>query len=61
MYMCLLTFSVMISCMCSTSGVNWVSGRALIFILCGGVLGLGCWGFPIYISCWFGVVLGKII
>ena len=39
MYMCLLTFSVMINCMCSTSGVNWVSGRALIFILCGGVLG----------------------
>ena len=32
MYMCLLTFSVMINCMCSTSVVNWVSGRALVFI-----------------------------
>ena len=60
MCMCLLTFPVMINCMCSTSGVNWVSGRALVFIFVWwGVV--GCWGFPIYLSCWFGVVLGKTI
>ena len=48
----LLTFSVIINCMCSTSGVNWVSGRALVFILvCGGVLGFSnlskllVWGY----------------
>ena len=27
-----LVSSVMINCMCSTSGVNWVSGRALVLI-----------------------------
>ena len=62
-------------CMCSTSGVNWVSRRALVFVFVWwGVMVLGfeagfgiricvvgCYGFPIYLSCWFGAVLGKII
>ena len=71
----LLTFSVMINCMCSISGVTcfgagWVSGRALVFIFVWWGVGagfgihicmVGCWGFPISLSCWFGVMLGKII
>ena len=56
MYMCLLTFFVMISCMCLTGGVNWVGAGFGIHICV-----VGCWGFPIYLSCWFGVVLGRII
>ena len=61
MYMCLLMSSVIINCRCSIGGfpvgVNWVSGRALVSIfVCGGVL-----GFLISLSCWFGVMLSKMI
>ena len=57
MYMRLLTFSVMINCMCSISGVDWVSGRIgfrgglWYSYLCGGVLGFSnfskllVWGY----------------
>ena len=47
MYMCLLMFSVVINCMCSTSRLIGFRGGSLVFIcgaglgihICGGVLG----------------------
>ena len=44
MYMCLLTFFVMISCMCLAGGVNWVgAGFDIHFVWWG--IGVGVLGF----------------
>ena len=44
MYMCLLTFFVMISCMCLTGGVDWVgAGFDIHFVWWG--IGVGVLGF----------------
>ena len=61
MYKYFLMYSIIVNCKCSIGGfpvgVDWVSGRALVSIfVCGGVL-----GFPISLSCWFGVMLCKMI
>ena len=61
MHMYFLMSSVIINCNYLIGGfpvgVDWVSGRALVsMFVCGGVL-----GFPISSSCWFGVMLNKLI